>query len=165
MPHLWAAEHRRTTLLCFLAAIVALFVAQIPNDTRSEWFRSLTRPDVLPRELERKIGLIWTTLFLLAGWANASGLASERSRSWKTALLGLTLLALLCNFAYTYTFTYQHDLRTATFIAAALAGVAYTAVGLGIAGRVWSVVIGFLPHALWVTFATYVTYQMDLLNS
>lgn len=54
----FARGHRRTTAVCLLAAVAALFLAQLPNDTRSDWFRSLARPDVLPRELERKIGFI-----------------------------------------------------------------------------------------------------------
>ena len=71
--------HRRPTVLCMGIAVAALFLAQLPNDVRSDWFRSLERPAELPRSIERLIGLIWTTLFLLAGLAAALTLASDRS--------------------------------------------------------------------------------------
>jgi tryptophan-rich sensory protein len=59
---LFARGHRLATAFCLLRAVAALFLAQLPNDTRSDWFRSLTRPDVLPRELEPMIGFIWTAI-------------------------------------------------------------------------------------------------------
>lgn len=64
------------TLACLAAAIGALFLAQLPNDTRSEWFRSLIRPEILPRSIESKIGFIWTTIFMLAGLGTAAAVAS-----------------------------------------------------------------------------------------
>jgi hypothetical protein len=54
----FARGHRFVTALCLIGVVAALFLAQLPNDTRSDWFRNLTRPDGLPRELERRIGFI-----------------------------------------------------------------------------------------------------------
>jgi len=88
MLMIFRKPHQLSTVLCLLGAVVALFLAQLPNDTRSEWFHSLTRPEVLPRELERKIGFIWTTIFLLVGLATAAALAADRPRGWKWAIVG-----------------------------------------------------------------------------
>lgn len=117
MSREFARDRLRLTGLCLLAAIGALFLAQLPNDTQSEWFRSLARPDVLPPTLESKIGLIWTAIFLLAGVGTAAVLSSARSSRWKVTVVILILLALALNMTYTYTFTRRHDLVAATWIA------------------------------------------------
>lgn len=157
--------HWKATAACLLAAVAALFLAQLPNDTRSEWFRSLARPEVLPPELERRIGLIWTTLFVLAGLGTAASLAADQPRRDKLLQVGLILTSLGLNLAYTATFTRLHDLWAATGIAAALATVlAGLVVAVARAG-VWLAVVCHLPHLGWVTFATYVTARMAQLNS
>ena len=156
--------HRRPTVLCMGIAVAALFLAQLPTDVRSDWFRSLERPAELPRSIERLIGLIWTTLFLLAGLAAALTLASDRSPLVKRVLLGGTLTSLALNLAYTFTFTYRHDLHTAVWISGALS--------LGMGGlSLWAclnrlgwVAACHLPHALWTAFATHVTWRMANLN-
>jgi len=156
--------HHRITALCLLGAVAALFLAQLPNDTRSEWFRTLSRPEVLPRELERKIGFIWTAIFLLAGVGTAAALAADQPERWKVAIVGLTLLTLALNMTYTYVFTYRHDLTAATWIAAGLAGVIAILIVVASIRRVWLTALCHLPHLAWVCFATYVTYRIDLLN-
>jgi tryptophan-rich sensory protein len=161
---LFTRGHRLVTSVCLLGAVAALFVAQLPNDTRSDWFRSLTRPDVLPRELERKIGFIWTAIFLLAGVGTAAALAADRRRAWKGGVLSLTLLALVLNLTYTFTFTRSHDLSAATWIAGTLAAVIAGLIALSAVGRVWLAAACHLPHLLWVGFATFVTYRMSQLN-
>jgi|YNPBryunderm2012_1023409.scaffolds.fasta_scaffold28215_2 tryptophan-rich sensory protein len=164
MLTIFRQPHRLSTALCLLGAVAALFLAQLPNDTRSEWFRSLTRPEVLPRELERKIGFIWTAIFLLAGLASAAALAADQPKRWKVAILGLTLLTLALNMTYTYVFTYRHDLTAATWVAAALAGVIAILILVASIRRIWLTALCHLPHLLWVCFATYVTYRIDHLN-
>lgn len=161
---LFARGHRLATAVCLLGAVAALFLAQLPNDTRSDWFRNLTRPDVLPRELERKIGFIWTAVFLLAGVGTAAALAADRRRAWKGGVLALTLLAFVLNLTYTFTFTRLHDLSASTGIAAGLAAVLAGLIALSAAGRVWLAVACHLPHLLWVGFATHVTARMADLN-
>jgi tryptophan-rich sensory protein len=165
MWNLLTPAHRLTTGLCLLAAVAALYLAQLPNDTRSEWFRSLARPEVLPKELERKIGLIWTLLFLLAGIATAAALASNRTPRWKGTIVVLTMLALALNMSYTYVFTHQQDLTAATWIAAGLAAVIGLVIAVAVSGRIWLTALCHVPHLLWVVFATYVTYRIDQLNS
>jgi translocator protein len=162
--NLFSPSARRTTLLCLAAAIAALFFAQITNDTRSDWFRSLIRPDVLPRALERKIGFIWTAIFLLSGIATASALATDRPRGWKLSIVILTLFTLVLNMTYTYVFTQLHDLGTATIIAGVLAALIGVLMLVAGGKRCWPTVLCQLPHFAWVCFATFVTQQMDVLN-
>jgi len=152
------------TLICLAVSVVALFLAQIPNDTRSDWFRSLNRPEVLPRWLESRIGFIWTTIFLLAGMGTAASLAASQSRSQKTIQVGIILLALVLNMAYTYTFTYRRDLELATWIAATLTLALIVLVISVSFSRVWTALLCHGPHLAWVSFATYVTSQIARLN-
>jgi tryptophan-rich sensory protein len=164
MSREFARNRLRTTGLCLLAAVGALFLAQLPNDTQSEWFRSLARPDVLPRTLERKIGLIWTAIFLLTGVGTAAVLSSDRSTRWKVAVVVLNLTALTLNLAYTCTFTRRYELEAATWVAGGLAGVLAALVGTCLAGRLWVAAACHAPHLVWVCFATLVTARMAELN-
>lgn len=152
------------TLICLAISFGALFLAQIPNDTRSDWFRSLTRPEVLPRWLESRIGIIWTTIFLLAGLGTAASLAAHQTRLQKITQVALILLALFLNMAYTYTFTYRRDLELATWIAATLAVLLLVLVISVSYSRVWIALVCHSPHLAWVTFATFVTSQIARLN-
>ncbi len=160
----FARDRLRVTGLCLLAAIGALFLAQLPNDTQSEWFRSLTRPDILPRALERKIGLIWTAIFLLAGLGTAAVVSSNRPIGWKVASVGLILVALALNLTYTYTFTQRHHLQAATWVAGGLVLVLAALVGTCLMGRLWVAAACHAPHLAWVGFATFVTARMAELN-
>ncbi|MBY0459001.1 MAG: tryptophan-rich sensory protein [Gemmataceae bacterium] len=164
MLTLFSRRNRFTTALCLLGAVAALFLAQLPNDVRSEWFRSLARPDVLPRELERKIGFIWTALFLLTGLGTAAALASDRQRMWKGGVIALTLTCLALNLTYTFTFTRLHDLTTATWVAGGLFGVIAVLILIASIGRLWLTAVCQLPHFVWVGFATFVTARMSQLN-
>jgi len=152
-------------MLCLAAAILALFLAQLPNDVRSDWFRSLIRPEFLPRELERKIGFIWTAIFLMAGLGTAVSLAAKQSRQRKSIQVGLIGFCLLLNMTYTYVFTYRHDLYLATGIAAGLAVVLLLLLFAVIRSRLWLAVALHAPHFGWVCFATYATLRMAQLNS
>jgi tryptophan-rich sensory protein len=162
--NLFNRKHLRPTLICLAGAVVALFLAQIPNDTRSEWFRSLIRPEVLPRSIESKIGFIWTTIFMLAGVGTAAAIASMHEVSWKRQQVGLILAALVLNMSYTYTFTHLHNLWMATGIAAVLALLLLVLVATTARRGVWLSAVCHLPHFGWVCFATYVTSRMALLN-
>jgi tryptophan-rich sensory protein len=152
------------TLVCLAAAIGALFLAQLPNDTRSEWFRSLIRPEILPRSIESKIGFIWTTIFMLAGLGTAAAVASVHEAKWKRLQVVLILSALVLKMAYTFTFTHLHNLWMATGIAAALALLLLVLVATVAWRRVWLSAFCHLSHLGWVCFATYVTVRIAQLN-
>lgn len=157
-------SHLRITLLCLMLAFGALFLAQLPNDTRSEWFRSLVRPEFLPSTLERKIGFIWTAIFMLAGLGTAAALASHQPAKWKLQQVGLILSALALNMCYTFAFTRLHNLWLATGIAAALGLLLLVLVTTVAYRKVWLSFLCHLPHLGWVCFATYVTLRMAQLN-
>jgi len=135
-----------------------------PNDTRSEWFRSLVRPDFLPSTLERKIGFIWTAIFMFAGLGTGAALASHQTAKWKRQQVGLILSALALNMSYTFIFTRLHNLWLATGIAAALALLLLVLVTTVAYRKVWISFLCHFPHLGWVCFATYVTLRMAQLN-
>jgi benzodiazapine receptor len=150
--------------LALAIAVVALYGGSLPNDTRSEWFRSLTRPDILPASLERLIPFIWLGLFLLGGIGLAGIWSAGQSARWKAMMMGLLLVQLLLNYGYSYTFTMLRDIASAFWIAVALAGVTACIVGLASLARVWLTAVCFLPYLVWVAFASYVTYRLAQLN-
>jgi tryptophan-rich sensory protein len=160
----FAPRHRLRTTLAMGIALAALYVGSLPNDTRSEWFRNLVRPDVLPRSLERLIPVIWLGLFLLGGVALPAVWAARRPVRWKWLVSGLLVLQLGLNYAYSYTFTMARDIPAAFGIAVALAVVTATIIAITAHARVWRAAACFVPYLAWVAFATYVTLLLARLN-
>lgn len=160
----FARAHRARTMIALLVALVALYGGGLPNDTRSEWFRALARPDVLPRALERAIPFIWLALFLLGGLGLAAVWAANRTVRWKWAACGLLAVQLALNYSYSYTFTVLRDIPAAFWIAVALATVTAAVVALAAAARVRLTAACFVPYFVWVAFATYVTLLLARLN-
>lgn len=163
-PGPFARAHRARTALAFVVSAVALYGGGLPNDTRSEWFRALVRPDVLPRALERAIPFIWLVLFLLGGVGLAAVWAASRSARWKWAACGLLAVQLGLNYTYSYTFTVLRDIPAAFWIAGALAAVTAAVIALAVRARVWLTAACFVPYFVWVAFATYVTQLLARLN-
>lgn len=162
--NIWAKGNRLYTAIALGVAVLALYGGSLPNDTSSDWFKNLKRPDILPRELERKIGLIWTALFLLAGVALAKIMAVTQSATWKANILALITLQLFLNYSYSYTFTELKDIPTAFWIALGLAGVTGLIVFVAALSKEWLISACFVPYLAWVGFATYVTYRLAELN-
>jgi tryptophan-rich sensory protein len=154
----------RNILLAILLSAVALYGGSLPNDTQSQWFRSLARPDLLPREVERFIGLVWTTLFLLGGIGLAAIWNCSQSIRWKWGICGLLVLQLGLNYGYSYTFTILRDIPAAFWIAVGLAVVTVAVIATAAWKRVWITALCFLPYLLWVVFATEVTRRLAILN-
>lgn len=160
----FARGHRLHTALAVALAVVALYGGSLPNDTRSEWFRALARPDVLPRALERAIPFIWLALFLLGGVGLAAMWAANRPARWKWAVGGLLVAQLALNYGYSYTFTMLRDIPAAVWVAVALAAVTAAVIALAAAVRVWLTAACFAPYLAWVAFATYATLLLARLN-
>ena len=160
----FAPGHRVRTAVALGVALAALYGGSLPNDTRSEWFRNLVRPDVLPRSLERLIPVIWLGLFLLGGLGLAAIWSADRSNRWKWVMCGLLVLQLGLNYAYSYTFTMARDIPAAFRIAVALAVVTATIIAVTAHNRVWRAAACFVPYLAWVAFATYVTFLLARLN-
>jgi translocator protein len=158
----FARGHLPRTALALAVSVAALYGGSLPNDTKSEWFRALARPDVLPRVLERSIPFIWLALFLLGGLGLAAVWAANRSARWKWALCGLLAVQLALNYAYSYTFTVLRDIPAAFWIAVALAVVTAAVIAVAAAARVWLTAACFAPYFVWV--ATYVTLLLARLN-
>jgi tryptophan-rich sensory protein len=160
----FARRHLPPTAAAIALSVFSPYGGSLPNDTRSEWFRLLNRPDVLPRELERLIPFIWLGLFLLGGIGLAAVWSSGRPPRWKWGVCGLLALQLGLNYGYSYTFTMLRDIPTAFWLAVALAAVTAAVIAVVARGRVWLTAACFLPYLLWVLFATEVTRRLAALN-
>jgi tryptophan-rich sensory protein len=160
----FARRHLPRTAAAVALSMVALYGGSLPNDTRSDWFRALARPAILPREVERLIPFVWTALFLLGGVGLAAVWSSGRPPRWKWVVCGLLVLQLGLNYGYSYTFTMRRDIPTAFWVAVGLAGVTAAVIAVAARGRVWLTAACFLPYLLWVLFATEVTRRLAALN-
>ncbi|MFA6533716.1 MAG: TspO/MBR family protein [Patescibacteria group bacterium] len=124
------------------------------------WYRTINLPAWTPAG--GVIGAVWTVIFLLATISALlvwNGHRPERL-AW---IFGLFILNGLLNFAWSYLFFGQHLLGAAVWEAGAL--------GLSVVGLIiliWPLsrlAAGLLlPYAAWVTFATYLTYNVWSLN-
>jgi len=136
----WAA-------LCFgVAGVGGRWTAREVNG----WYRTLSRPAIAPPNWV--FGPVWTLLYgLMAVAAWRVGLAAPSTvRTWA---LGLFLLQLALNLAWSWIFFRQHALG------AALAEVATLWIAIGVTTLLFRQVVplaGWLmvPYLTWVSFAT-----------
>lgn len=147
-----------------LAAISILFVMIIvggflnPSKEEFAWFMNLKRPAWL--NFERYIPLIWIFIY---GFFYFSALTTW-NKSWNPSLMLLYLILLLLVQSYTLVICKQKSIKNGTLIAFAgwlWGGILFTQViQISIISAVF-----LIPFLLWSPIGTFVTWQMQKINS
>lgn len=124
------------------------------------WFDALAKPEAIPPGWV--FGLAWTLLYILLGLALALVLhahgAPRRGRA-----VGLFLLQLALNYAWSPVFFAWHQVRIALMIVVAMAVIGAAAAWLF--GRIRPVAgLLMLPYLAWLIFAAWLTFQVMVLN-
>ena len=141
-------------LLGFLSGVVAGSGADNP------WFAALEKPALYPPPAT--FGIVWTILYIVMGLA-AAGIAVAWGARGRTAALILFVVQLGLNLAWSPVFFAMHELRGALYLLFALD----LAVLLTVAAfwRVrWQAGLALLPYLAWVSFATYLNWQILEIN-
>ena len=124
------------------------------------WFASLAKPEAMPPAWACPVA--WTVLYVMLGLALAMVL-SARGAHGRPLALGLFLLQLVLNFAWSPVFFAMHQTRAALFLIAAMLLVAIAAAVLF--GRIRrSAGLLMVPYIAWLAFAGYLNYRIVELN-
>jgi tryptophan-rich sensory protein len=124
------------------------------------WFEALIKPDFMPPGW--LFGLAWTILYILMGLAFAM-ILHARGAKGRGLAIGLFLVQLLLNFAWSPVFFGMHRVGAALVVAIAmlLLAAATTLLFARIrSAAAWLMV----PYVAWLVFASVLTWQIYTLN-
>jgi tryptophan-rich sensory protein len=127
---------------------------------RNAWFEALEKPAAMPPGAA--FGIAWALLYICIGLALAMVLHARGARGRGLAI-GLFLAQLALNYSWSPVFFGANEPRTALvvivlmFLAAAATAVLF--------GRIRKTAgLLMLPYLAWLCFATYLNYQIIVLN-
>jgi tryptophan-rich sensory protein len=124
------------------------------------WFDALRKPAIMPPGW--MFGAAWTILYILLGFAVALILHARGARGRGLAL-GLFVLQLLLNYAWSPIFFAYHEVDAAFWTI--LAMIALSAVAAVLFWRIRrSAGLLMLPYIAWLSFAALLTWQIGVLN-
>lgn len=147
-------------IIPFITIMVAIVGSLLTNGGMI-WYRTIHLPSWTPPG--SLIGIVWTILFVLATISALmvyNQIGHDR-RFWLTIVI--FLLNGFLNFCWSLLFFTLHWLGTAIF-EAALLGLSVLILIILIWPRLKSAAILLIPYFLWVSFATYLTSMVWLLN-
>lgn len=144
-----------------VAVIVAILANTISSPDDLRWFNRLQRPSWLT--FERLIPLIWTVIFVCAGWSAYIVWEANPGTLNTWLLMGLYVLLEVVTMLYTSVMAKLRSLRVGAMIGATGFFVcAFLAVAVF---RVSSTAVWLLvPYLLWSPIGTYTTWTMIPLN-
>jgi tryptophan-rich sensory protein len=152
-----------------LIALATALSGSLLTSRGMSWYKTINLPDWTPPG--SVIGIIWTVIFILAAisaiivWNEA-----ERNKKFKWTI-ALFIVNIFLNIGWSLVFFFQHQIGTAVMDALALwlsvlllvLYIRIIAHQQGKTSLYWSY-IALLPYLVWVTFASYLTYTVWLLN-
>ena len=147
-----------TVPLILLLGIVSGKVANSGYD--NAWFAALAKPELMPPGAT--FGIVWTILYVLLGLSLAI-ILNARGAQGRGLAIGLFVLQMLLNFAWSPVFFGLHQVRTALFIILAMLLISTLVVILFMRIRPVAAYL-MAPYLLWLGFATYLNYQIIELN-
>jgi len=148
----------------FVIPLVTLATSYLGSTVTSggmEWYQTIVKPEWTPSGAI--IGTVWTVLFILATISALLFWNRETSPKKKKTVVTVFLLNAALNFLWSYIFFGAHLIDVAVWEAGLLAlSVLALIVLMWRKHKVASLLL--LPYLLWVSFATYLTYSISLLN-
>jgi len=124
------------------------------------WFEQLVRPGIMPPDWLFPVA--WTALYILLGLALAMILHARGARGRGPAV-GLFVLQLLLNYAWSPTFFAAHKVHAAFWLILAILLLAAATTYLFARIRKGAALL-MLPYLAWLCFAAALNYQFMVLN-
>ena len=125
------------------------------------WYNTLTLPSIAPSG--GVIGTVWTIIFILSGIAVLLIWNARKKIEHYGWIIGLLIANAVLNVAWSYIFFVQHLLFWAIMEMVVLNLTTLAVMVLGWR-RARLAVWLLLPYFVWVSFATYLAYQIWFLN-
>ncbi|TCC89417.1 tryptophan-rich sensory protein [Pedobacter frigiditerrae] len=125
------------------------------------WYTTLNKPSFNPPNWI--FGPVWTTLYILMGISSYLVWQRRKIVSGYSWAVGVYLLQLLLNLMWSYLFFYQQQIGFALIEIGIL--LLTIIVNTFIFYRINKIAgLLFIPYILWVSFASYLTYSIFILN-
>lgn len=125
------------------------------------WFNRLQRPRWLT--FERAIPIIWTVIFICAGWSAYLVWEADPGSKLSWVLMAFYLVLEIVTISYTAVMSKLRSLMVGTIIGATGGLLCYLlAVSVWLVST-WAVVL-LIPYMIWSPIGTYTTWAMLQLN-
>ncbi|HTM99746.1 MAG TPA: TspO/MBR family protein [Pedobacter sp.] len=125
------------------------------------WYTTLNKPSFNPPN--SIFGPVWTTLYILIGIASYLIWKQRKDASGYKLALVIYIFQLLLNLTWSFLFFYQHQIGYALIeIGILLLTIIINAILFYQIHKIAGLL--FIPYILWVSFASYLTYNIYLLN-
>lgn len=147
-----------TVPLVLLLGIVSSRVSD--SGYSNPWFAALVKPAAMPPGW--LFPLAWTLLYVLLGLALALILHARGARG-RALAVGLFVLQLLLNYAWSPLFFALHEVRAALIVIVAMLVTAAAATMLFARIRKAAALL-MLPYLAWLLFALWLNFQIMALN-
>lgn len=126
----------------------------------NRWFLALSRPEIVPPGWV--FGAVWSTLYILMGVSLAMILFA-RGAPGRPLALSLFATQLLLNLTWTPLFFAAHQVTLAFYLILAILGLTI-ATTFAFAPIRKAAAWLLLPYMIWLSFASILNYQIDVLN-
>ena len=144
-----------------LVLLLGMLSAEISGSSATNpWFAALEKPAIYPLPIVFPVA--WTALYVLMGLAAALVCAAWGARGRTLALLFFAV-QLALNIAWSPVFFRFHEIEYALYLLGAIdAAVLITLVLFFIVRKLAGIML--LPYLVWVGFATFLNWQVLVLN-
>lgn len=125
------------------------------------WYTTLNKPSFNPPN--EIFAPVWSTLYILMGISSYLVWKERKSFTGYNWAVGLYFSQLILNLMWSFLFFYQHQIGLALVeIIILLIAIISTAVVFYKVNKTAGLL--FIPYILWVSFASYLTYSIFILN-
>jgi len=125
------------------------------------WYPTLNKPSFNPPNW--LFAPVWTSLYVLIGIAAYLVWIRKDSITHFPRTVAIYLIQLILNLAWSFIFFYLHEIGFALFEILLLLAVIIVNAVMFYKINKWAGLI-FIPYILWVTFASFLTYNIFILN-
>ncbi|MDD2646946.1 MAG: tryptophan-rich sensory protein [Patescibacteria group bacterium] len=153
---------KKGQVVIFLLTIIVALTGSVITDLGMNWYGMINLPNFTPPGA--MIGLVWTLIFILAMVsAMIIWRRKEFSRIYRQQIMILFGVNAFLNIFWSFLFFSAHSLYFSIW-EAGLLGLSVLALIISIWPKSKTAASLLIPYFLWVSFATYLTYSVWLLN-
>lgn len=151
----------KTFVICIAISLFVGILASILTGNGMDTFSTVTKPPLTPPSW--LFPVVWTILYILMGYASYLVLNSNGDTNEKNDAMKLYILQLIVNFFWPIIFFNKNAFWLSFFVILLLwILIALPIIAFNNVSRRAGLLM--LPYFIWVTFATYLTLGISLLN-